>query len=262
MEWKDIKGYEGYYQISRDGIVKSLERTVKQGKTIRHEREKIKKIHKNQYGYPCVTLCKDRKSRSLLIHRILAIAFIPNPDNKPYVDHINTDKEDYRLENLRWVTSKENANNEITLKHCRENLYIPEVQRRIILTKKKRNDDFVGKPRTVFQFTIDGVFVAEYDTIAEAARATNGSPICIKRVCDKKQTTAMGYIWSYSRDGFFVRPKNYHGIEVLQYDAKTGTLIGKYSSINEAARATGCKNIRRNSKSKVIKGEYRWVIKD
>lgn len=262
MEWKDIKGYEGYYQISSEGIVKSLERFVKQGNFIRHEKEKIKKIHKNPYGYPCVTLCKDKKSKNFQIHRLLAIAFIPNPDNKPYVDHINTDRCDYRLENLRWVTPKENANNEITLQHCRENLYIPEVQRRSILTKKNRKDNFLGKPRTVFQFTFDGVFVSEYDTIADAARAVDGDAVSIKRVCDKKQTSASGFIWSYYRDGFFVRQKNYHGKEVFQYDAKNGTLVGKYSSINEAKKATGCKNIRRNSKSQLIRGKYRWVITD
>lgn len=262
MEWKDIKGYEGYYQISSDGTVKSLERFVKQGKCIRHEKEKIKKIHKDPHGYPCVTLCKNRKSRNFSIHRLLAIAFIPNPENKQQVDHINTDREDYRLENLRWVTPKENANNEITLRHCRENLYIPEVQRKSILTKKMRSDSFLGKPRTVFQFTTDGVFVAEYDTLADAARAIGGSYVSIKRVCDKKQTTSGGFIWSYSRDGFFIRPMEYHGLEVFQYDAKTGELVEKYSSIREAQNATGCKNIRRNSKSKKIRGKYRWVIKD
>lgn len=262
MEWKDIKGYEGYYQISPDGTVKSLDRFIKQGNCIRHEREKIKKIHEGPYGYPCVTLCKNKKSRSFPLHRLLAIAFIPNPENKPQVDHINTDKMDYRLENLRWVTAKENSNNPLTKKHCRENLYVSEVQRRSILTKKKNPLDFYGKPKTVFQFKLNGECVCEYNTIADAARAVNGNYVSIKRVCDKKQTTAYGFIWSYTKDGFFLRPLDYHGIEVLQYDAKTNELVGKFSSINEAQKETGCKNIRRNSRSKKIRGAYRWVIKD
>jgi hypothetical protein len=136
--WKDVVGYEGYYIVSNNGIVKSVERLVPQGKSLRRVKEKVKAINKTPYGYPCVTLCKGCKSRTIPLHIILAKAFIPNPENKPYIDHIDTNKENFSLDNLRWVTPKENANNPLTLSHCRENTYTNEViQRRLEQVEQK-----------------------------------------------------------------------------------------------------------------------------
>lgn len=134
--WKDIAGYEGLFEISNLGRVKSIERWVKQGDYMRHVKESYKKLHIGPYGYPSVTLCKDGKSKTIPIHRLLAAAFIPNPECKTAVDHINTDRTDYRLENLRWVTNKENSNNELTLQHCRENTYTSESTQKSLNTKK------------------------------------------------------------------------------------------------------------------------------
>ena len=112
-EWKAIKGYEGLYEVSNLGRVKSLERKVKhpivREKTIK---EKILKYNIDNNGYLYVTLYKDGKSKSFKVHRLVAIAFIPNPNNKPDIDHINTNKKDNRIENLRWVTKEENMSNQ------------------------------------------------------------------------------------------------------------------------------------------------------
>ena len=70
----------------------------------------LRKPFKNKYGYMQVTLCKNGKQKWFSVHRLLAIAFIPNPQNKPFIDHINGIKHDNRLENLRWVTHQENMN--------------------------------------------------------------------------------------------------------------------------------------------------------
>lgn len=111
--WKDIAGYEGAYQISNFGRVKSLEREVSIrlfniGLTKRKVPELIRKqiIYKN--GYAGVQLHKQQKVKLHLIHRLVAQAFIPNPENKPEVNHKNGDKLNNCVENLEWVTASEN----------------------------------------------------------------------------------------------------------------------------------------------------------
>ena len=104
-QWKDVKGYEGLYQVSNEGRIKSL----KWGK------EKILKCYKNDFGYMKTVLCKDGKTTTFQVHRLGAEAWIPNLENKPCIDHINCVRHDNRVENLRWVTQEENVNNPITL---------------------------------------------------------------------------------------------------------------------------------------------------
>lgn len=111
--WTDIKGYEGLYQVSNLGRVKSL----------KCNREKILKPFR--YGeYIAVELLKEKgkKGKSRAIHRLVAEAFIDNSENKREVDHINTIKSDNRVENLRWVTPKENMNNPLTRKNLSDGI--------------------------------------------------------------------------------------------------------------------------------------------
>ena len=111
-EWRDIEGYEGLYQVSNKGRVKSL----KYNKT---KKEKVLKFGTNRYGYKYVVLSKDNTPKLKKVYRLVAEAFIPNPDNKPCIDHCNTIRTDDRVCNLRWCTYKENMNNEITKEKCR-----------------------------------------------------------------------------------------------------------------------------------------------
>ena len=116
--WKDVQGYEGLYQVSNLGRVKSLGRFVVRPlsqKGYRWKAEKILKPRKNHYGYLRFNLYKDGKRKTISVHRLVAIAFIPNPENKPQIDHINADKTNNTVNNLRWVTCKENINNPLTL---------------------------------------------------------------------------------------------------------------------------------------------------
>ena len=112
--WKPIKDYEGLYEVSNLGRVKSLNYR-KTGK------EKILKNIECNNGYLKVGLIKFGKCKMCSIHRLVAEAFIPNPEDKPCIDHINTIKNDNRVENLRWVTHKENNNNPLTKKKYSEN---------------------------------------------------------------------------------------------------------------------------------------------
>ena len=111
-EWKDIQGYEGLYKVSSCGRVKSLSRITTNG---RKTKERILKKSITSLGYCRTTLTKNNIKNTISTHRIVAQTFIPNPLNKPCVDHINTIKTDNRVENLRWVTHKENTNNPLTL---------------------------------------------------------------------------------------------------------------------------------------------------
>ena len=104
--WKDIKGYEGRYQISNFGRVKSLI----------YPKEKIMNIYnfrrdgEKGKGYWRVRLIKNSSYKYFFVHRLVAEAFIPNPNNYATVNHINGDKTDNRAENLEWCTQKENIN--------------------------------------------------------------------------------------------------------------------------------------------------------
>ena len=122
--FEDIIGYEGYYQINRLGQVKSIatgsSRKIGQ----------ILKPGKTAHGYLNVTLCKDGVVKAYSIHRLLGLQFIPNPENKPTIDHIDRNRQNNSLENLRWATRKEQSNN------CSTNV-TPE-QRRLNTDKIKR----------------------------------------------------------------------------------------------------------------------------
>jgi hypothetical protein len=107
--WKDIEGYEGYYQVSNFGNVKSLNRSIPNSRcgTVR-VKERILKPRKNHKGYFCVLLMKNSIPSNRLIHRLVCMSFLPNEENKEQVNHKNGVKTDNRLENLEWSTQSEN----------------------------------------------------------------------------------------------------------------------------------------------------------
>lgn len=163
--WRDIEGYEGYYQVSIDGDVKSLDRWA-------NGKEKILKSKIGSSGYLLVGLRKDGKSKSFLVHRLVAQAWIPNPDNLPCVNHKDENPSNNRVENLEWCTYEYNLN------------YGTAQQRRA----EKQSKAVVGiKPDT-------GEVVAEFPSAAEAGR--NGYQD-VSRCCLGKSKTCKGLIWYY-----------------------------------------------------------------
>lgn len=120
--WKDIPGYEGYYQVSNQGVVKALERTYKQFNGLtgnynyRVYPEKVMFVEEDKDGYLKTRLSKDGKQKKFFVHRLVAMTFIPNQENKPEVNHKDGIKKNNGSENLEWVTTSENQRHAIANK--------------------------------------------------------------------------------------------------------------------------------------------------
>lgn len=166
--WKDINGYDGLYQVSNLGRVKSL--------NYNHTRkEKIRKLHVVAWGYLQVTLCKNGECKNPLVHQLVAEAFLPNPKNLPEVNHKDENKSNNCVDNLEWVTHKENIN------FGTRNLRVAEKQ-----SKK------------VLQYSLDGTFIREWPSASEIESQLKFSQSNICQCCNGKRKTAHGYIWKYS----------------------------------------------------------------
>ena len=171
--WKDITNFEDFYQISADGMVKSLYRLVESNGHLCPVKERILKKYKGKGGYYCVHLHKDGKLYNLYIHRLVAEAFIPNPDNLPEVNHRNELKTDNRVENLEWCDRKYNSN---------------------YGTRTKRLTEKQQKP--VYQYMGDEL-IKEWSSAKEAADYFGINRGCICDVCRGRYKKCCGYNWSY-----------------------------------------------------------------
>lgn len=208
--WRDIKDYEGLYQVSNMGRVKSLGRwsnRQKNGVSFPYFiKEKILKNRKIKGGYYIVGLCKDKISKDYRVSRLVAEAFIPNPDNKSFVDHIDTNPLNNFSNNLRWVTQKENMNNPLTLvkmsnSHKGRTLS-EETRKKLSEANKGKTTHMLGKfgkdhhnSRPIIQFTLDGELIRKWDSIADAKRETGAHKIV--DCCNGKRNKTNGFKWEY-----------------------------------------------------------------
>lgn len=234
--WKPIKGYEGLYEISNLGRVRSIAREVQRGNSTIRIKEKMKKPYIAGGGYYYIMLSKNGKTKIFTLHRLLAEAFIPNPNNLPEVDHINTNKSDYRLENLRWVTHKENNNNIISLQNRRKSTYTPEVIYKGMETRKRLK--CANGPRTVYQYSKEGVLLNEFYSMEEAKRKTSAGHIC--EVLDDCTQSSGGFLWaSVPTDNFIYQEYVHPSSKAVQRLDMQNNIIGEWDSLSEAARQTG-----------------------
>ena len=179
--WKDIEGYEGLYQVSNTGKVRKY--------IIYRSKWKNLKLMKNNKGYYRVHLCKNKISKEYKVHRLVGITFIPNPENKPEINHINGIKTDNRVENLEWNTHKEN------MTHAFYKLKRQHIVSSNVKEKSKKN-----KQKQVIQYAIKIEKIAKYNSIKEASEINNISRSAIGKCCNRKQKDAGGYIWQFEND--------------------------------------------------------------
>ena len=189
--WKDILDYEGLYQVSNFGRIKSLERTNCNGKGNYHRNERIRKQHK-QKGVKCnktyywfVTLSKNSKLTRYPVHRLVAKAFIENPQNKPYVNHKDGNGLNNNVDNLEWVTNSENQIHSIyVIKTTTNNIPV------VAFDKKT------------------GFFAKEFESVSKGAEwllqsgktKDNTCLTGIIKSCKHKIPSYHGYIWRYKKE--------------------------------------------------------------
>jgi hypothetical protein len=174
--WKDIEGFENYYQISNLGRVKSLKRK-------RVLEDRILKPVTNNKGYLQVTLLKPNTIVNRNIHRILMLHFVDNLENKRCINHISGNKKDNRLENLEWVTHKENT------QHALKN--------GLLNTGGNNNE------KKVSVYNLNNEYIKSFDSITKASQwivnrgASETKRVSVGAVCRGKQKTAYGYVWKF-----------------------------------------------------------------
>lgn len=174
-EWKDVKGYEGLYEVSNFGRVRGKERFT--NNRINKKRIMFGALHPD--GYHIVNL----QSKTYRVHCLVAEAFIPNPNNKPHVNHINGDKLDNAIANLEWVTDLENSRHAIAI--------------------GLNNVGIVERRRKVAQYTISGDLVKIHESVHAAALALGNEAYRpnIRNVCYRRRNHAYGYVWRFVEEG-------------------------------------------------------------
>ena len=179
--WKDITGYEGLYQVSNLGRVKSLERTKDNNGGKVKVNERIMKISSDQAGYNIICLTKNGKRKTHKIHRLVALNFVPNPENKREVNHKDGNKSNNIYCNLEWSTRAENIRHAFaTGLNGGEHLKNNSLSKKVIQYDKSMN------------------LIAVYQSMSEAERKTGIHQENICQYCQNKRPTAGGYIWKYA----------------------------------------------------------------
>lgn len=202
-EWRPVKGYEGYYEVSDLGRVRSLDRVVyssfKGTWKSRLVKGRILKALDNgsAMGYLFVNLNKNGKTKEFYVHRLVADAFIPNPNNFPIINHKDENAKNNSADNLEWCTQKYN---------CNYGGHIERVRRFLLSDKnpnrgKPRPEKFKEKVRKpILQFNMDGILVKEWDSAKTAGVSLGISPSSITATCRGKHRFCKKYIWRYKYD--------------------------------------------------------------
>ena len=229
--WKKFiyEGQETDYSVSTEGEV-------------RKDTTNYILSQSSQQDYKFVGLIINGKQKRMRVHRMVALAFIDNPDNKPYVNHINGNRSDNNVENLEWVTPSENTQHAVNTGLFKS-----------------------GRARAVIQYNLNGEQMATFESASEAARQTGGSQSKITMCCRRQRDSANDYQWRYYddiQDVQKIEKKFITGKKVAQCDEE-GNILKIYPSFKEAARAV---NGTSSAISRVCSGTnirhkgYKWKL--
>lgn len=248
-EWRDVVGFEGMFMVSNFGRVKSLDRYVtlnpKKSGSIQFRKGKIYSPSFSTDGYLQVTLANGNIKRTAKVHRLVAMAFIPNPDNLPQVNHIDENKTNNRIDNLEWCTAKYNNNYGTRIERARESFH----------------------QEPILQFTKNGELIARYSSITDAAKAMGMDYSRIMWVCKGRfSCTSNGFVWRYENQDLAEKAKIaleekkmrvYQTTTALRRVAKydlDGNFIKSYRSIKDACADNG---LSRNKITHACRGEQK-----
>lgn len=247
-EWRDAPYGEGLYMVSNYGRIKSVNRVSVYTNNPRPDKILKQKNHRN--GYKMISFFINKSCLYKTVHRLVALAFIPNPENKETINHKNGIKWDNRVENLEWATYSENG-----------------IHAYSVLNRKKcpsmlgRSGKDHNRSKSVLQFDLNGILIAEYGSQAEAGRVTGINSSNIAVACRAKNTNySNGYLWCFKEDGspkYNFGTKKEKRIKCFNTD---GVFVKEYNSITEASRELGldgstiCKRIKSNK----MYGGFMW----
>lgn len=179
-EWRDVVGYEGLYKVSNMGRVKMLERSVPQRYGYKRIEEHLIKQILSPKNYLFVDLWRSNKNKRMSVHRLVLQAFSQQDSDRLECNHINEIRLDNRIENLEWLSHKDNLN--------------------YGTRKDKHKQILTNHPslsKSVLQYGLDGEFIAEYPSLREAGRQLNISMCNIKDCCKGRYKKTHGFIFKY-----------------------------------------------------------------
>lgn len=254
-EWRRIKGYESLYAISNLGRIKGF--GSKSVYTVYWGRRKKQIINadiilaqkKHNRGYKTICLSKNKNKKYTTIHRLVAEAFITNPENKRTVNHKNGVKWDNRVDNLEWATDTENGNHSFK-----------ELGRKGSKTYLGKFGKEHNKSKPLIQFNLDGNFIKEWENAQQVYRelgfhAASISASCIGR---NGHNQFGGFLWKFANDKMIPK-KSTFSPKVTQL-SESGDFIKEYANISVAAVETGFdrSHIGRCAKKNKLAYGFKW----
>lgn len=181
-EWRPVSGYEGFYEVSNLGNVRSLAVYSWKYKRVIQRKTPVMKVQETTHdGYKRVGLSLYGNKKHWLVHRLVAMTFIPNDDNLPEINHKDENTKNNIITNLEWCTRKYNANFGTLPQRISDRMNISHPTAKV-----------------VFQYMKDGTFITAYPSLKAAGRAIGLTGDMIGRVCKGKAKTAGGFIFKYA----------------------------------------------------------------